>query len=64
VIPVRIGDPLKTSVRRHPGLRCRIRNRNSEYIPYPYCKGKLGETYVWFGQDPIKSITISTTPMG
>lgn len=61
---VRIGDQLESARRRHPGLRCGIRNRDSEYTPYPYCKGRVGDNYVWFGQDPIRSITVSATPLG
>lgn len=61
---VRLGDSLTSAVRRHPGLRCGIRNRASEYVPYPYCKGRLGDNYIWFGQDPIRSITVSATPLG
>lgn len=61
---IRIGDRLKSAAQRHPGFRCGIRNRNSEYTPYPYCKGRVGDIYVWFGQDPIRSITLSSTPLG
>jgi hypothetical protein len=61
---VRIGDRLESAERRYRGFHCGIRNRDSEYTPYPYCTGRVGETYVWFGQDPIRSITISSTPLG
>jgi hypothetical protein len=61
---VRIGDSLESAVRRHPRLRCGVRNRATEYVAYPYCKGRVGDNYVWFGQDPIRSITVSATPLG
>lgn len=61
---VAIGDPLNSARARYRGLRCDVRNRNSEYAPYPYCAGKVGDQYLWFGQDPIRSITISSTAQG
>jgi hypothetical protein len=61
---VRIGDDLESAAERHPGFRCGLRNRNTEYVPYPYCKGRVGDTYVWDGQAPIRSITLSSTPLG
>jgi hypothetical protein len=60
---IRIGDDLESVRERHPGFRCGVRNRNSEYAPYPFCEGRVGDTHVWFGQDPIRSITLSTTPL-
>ena len=56
---VQIGDSLESVASRHPSLRCGVRNQNSEYVSYPYCKGRIGRTHVWFGQDPVRSITIS-----
>lgn len=42
-----------------------MRNEGTEYRPYPYCLVRLGpDRYVWFGQDPIRSITVSSTPLG
>lgn len=61
---VRIGDSLKSATRHYRGLRCATRNRNSEYVPYRYCAGRVGKTYLWFGQNPIRSISVSATPLG
>lgn len=62
---VRYGDSLETARRRYPFLRCGIRNEDSEDIPYPYCKGRTARgVSVWFGQDPIRSISVARTFMG
>jgi hypothetical protein len=57
---LRIGDPLADVRRRYPGLNCGIRNKESEYPEYPYCAGKLGRgRYIWFGQDPVRSMSMA-----
>jgi hypothetical protein len=61
---VRVGDDLETVPREYSDFRCGVRNRTSEYPSYPYCLGRVGDTYVWFGQDPIRSITVASTPLG
>jgi hypothetical protein len=61
---VRLGDPLATARQRYPRISCGIRNENSEYPAYPYCCGRFGAHWIWFGQDPISSITISSTTLG
>lgn len=62
---VGIGDRLDAAASAYPNMRCDVRNRNSEYVPYPYCTAKLENgPYIWFGQDPIRSITLSSTPLG
>ena len=50
--------------KRFPGFRCGIRNQNTEYVEYPYCTGRVGGHFVWFGEDPIASVTISSTRLG
>ncbi len=61
---VGIGDRLDAVRSAYPHVRCDVRNRNSEYVPYPYCTTKLEDgPYIWFGQDPIRSITLSSTPL-
>jgi hypothetical protein len=61
---VAVGDDLEAASETYSGLRCGIRNRGTEYVEYPYCKGRLGKTYLWFGQDPIRSITVASTGLG
>ena len=58
---VGIGDPLERVSERYRALRCGIANEGSEYRTYPYCAGRLGRLFVSFGEDPIKSITVSST---
>ncbi|MDP8909748.1 MAG: hypothetical protein M3N47_11700 [Chloroflexota bacterium] len=61
---VAIGDRLDAARTAYPNMRCDVQNRNSEYVPYPYCTTKLKDgLYIWFGQDPIRSITLSSTPL-
>ena len=62
---VGLGDALDAARSAYPNMRCGVRNRNSEYTPYPYCTTKLVDgPYIWFGRDPIRSITLSSTPLG
>ena len=35
-----------------------MRNRRSEHPAYPYCRACVDGHWVWFGQDPIRSITL------
>jgi hypothetical protein len=62
---VRLGDRLTRARDAMPGLRCGRRNEGSEYVTYPYCTGRVGrDRYVWFGGDPVASITLATTALG
>jgi hypothetical protein len=62
---VRIGDALETAGEAYPELECGTVNENTEYVKYPACEGKLGlSRFIWFGGDPIKSITVSTHSFG
>lgn len=62
---VGIGERLDAAASAYPNMRCDVRNRNSEYVAYPYCTTKLEDgPYIWFGRDPIRSITLSSTPLG
>jgi hypothetical protein len=61
---IALGDPLSRAHRAYPGFRCGPPDRASDYPSYPYCAGKVGPgRYVWFGKDPIASITVSTEPL-
>jgi hypothetical protein len=61
---VAIGDSLARARERYPELECGVRNRNTEYVEYSYCSGRVGRHTIWFGEDPIESITIATVPLG
>lgn len=56
---VGIGDKLARA-RAAYELECGIANENTEYEPFPACVGRIAPgVYVWFGQDPIRNITIA-----
>jgi hypothetical protein len=58
-----IGDELE-SVRQSYAVECGTTEGGGEYREYPYCVGKLGEgRYVWFGDYPIRSVTVSATSL-
>jgi hypothetical protein len=61
---IAVGDALDAARTRYDDLRCAARNRDSEYASYPYCTGRVGDNYLWFGQDPIRSISVASTPLG
>jgi hypothetical protein len=62
---VQIGDPLERADVAYPKLRCGPVNKDTDYEEYPACTGKLGrDRFIWFGGDPIKSITMSTNDLG
>ena len=63
---VGIGDPLADAKAAYPGLECRPGQANDEHAPDPpHCTGKLADhRYIWFGNDPIRIIALSPTPMG
>ena len=61
---VGLGDPLDAAEAAYPNIRCDVQNRDGEYVPYPYGTTKLGDgPHIWFGQDPIRSITLLATPL-
>lgn len=61
---VRVGDRLEVARRLYPGLRC-AEATSGDSGRYPFCVGRLQpRRSLWFGQDPIGSITISTSRFG
>jgi hypothetical protein len=58
---VGIGDRLARAGSRYRELSCGLANEGSEYATFRYCAGRLGRLSLSFGEDPIRSITISTT---
>jgi len=62
---VGVGDSLATVRRAYPDLHCGTANEGTEYITFPYCGDRIApQRYVWFGEDPIRSISLSVTPLG
>jgi hypothetical protein len=56
---VAIGDPLERVTLAYPSLRCGDANES-----YPACTGRVAASrHLWFGGDPITTITLSTHRM-
>ena len=61
---LRIGDRLEDARSLYPGLRCG-EAPSGDVGRYPYCVGRLQpRRSLWFGQNPIASITVSSTRFG
>jgi hypothetical protein len=61
---VGVGDNLDVAKDKYPNLDCG-RGRVGDYRTFPYCGGRLGPgRWIWFGQDPIRSIVLTTTELG
>jgi hypothetical protein len=61
---VGVGDNLGVAEDEYPGLDCGIA-RPGKYRTFPYCGGRLGPgRWIWFGQDPIRSIVLTSTELG
>jgi hypothetical protein len=61
---VGVGDSLELAEDRYSGVDCGTA-RAGEYRTFPYCGGRLGPSrWIWFGQDPIRSIVVTTTELG
>jgi hypothetical protein len=57
-----VGESLEEISRQYP-LRCG-RTSGGEYREWPYCVGKFADRrFVWFGEDPVRSITVSETSL-
>jgi hypothetical protein len=64
VAGVGIGDNLALAEDRYEKLECGIA-RQGEYRTFPYCGGMLGSgRWIWFGEDPIRSIVLTKTELG
>jgi hypothetical protein len=61
---VGIGDNLDLAEDRYNDLECGIA-RSGRYRTFPYCGGMVSaRRWIWFGGDPIHSITVTTTELG
>jgi hypothetical protein len=61
---VAIGDPLESAKLAYPSFRCGDPNERSEHESYAACTGRVANSrHLWFGGDPITTITLSTHRM-
>jgi hypothetical protein len=61
---VGVGDNLGVAKDEYQALDCGIA-RADEYRTSPYCRGRFGSgRWIWFGEDPIRSIVLTTTELG
>jgi hypothetical protein len=60
---VGVGDNLGVVEDAYPSLDCGTA-RAAKYRTFPYCGGSLDGRWIWFGQDPIRSIVLTTTELG
>jgi hypothetical protein len=61
---VRVGSPLRRVREAYPSLRCGTANEGTEYVSFAYCTGRVAPGhYIWFGGDPVRSITVSVAPL-
>jgi hypothetical protein len=62
---VAIGSDLDAADERYEGLNCEEAEIGDFGESFPFCAGVLApERHIWFGQDPIRSMTITTTSFG
>jgi hypothetical protein len=59
---VSIGGPLDFARTTYPQLQCGQANEGGEGPVYPACSGRIGDGYVWIGDDPIRYIELGTAP--
>jgi hypothetical protein len=65
---VSVGRDLGAAEDAYPRLSCGEAHYGEALLgeppSYPYCGGKLrAGRWIWFGRDPIRSITVSTHPL-
>jgi hypothetical protein len=62
---VRVGDELEEARRAYPALRCWAAPSAGGHGTYPVCSGRLQRgRWLWFGEDPIRSISIASRRLG
>jgi hypothetical protein len=62
---VRVGDDLDEVRRAYPALRCWDAPSGGGHGSYPVCSGRLRpKRWVWFGEDPIRSISVASRRLG
>jgi hypothetical protein len=64
-VGVRVGDALEEARRAYPALRCWDAPAGGGQGTYPVCSGRLRPgRWLWFGEDPIRSISIASRRLG
>ena len=62
---VGVGDDLDAAREAYAGLRCWDAPAAGGHGSYPVCSGRLGaRRWLWFGEDPIKSISLASRRLG
>jgi hypothetical protein len=61
---VGVGSSLRDVAARYPTLDCGQAG-TGEFGYYPYCGERIAKhRWLWFGQNPVRSIMLSTEPLG
>jgi len=61
---VGVGDSLADVKKAYPKLRCGTANEGAEWPEVEYCQGPVARgRRVWFGGDPVQSVTVSKAPL-
>jgi hypothetical protein len=59
-----VGSTLAEVRRAYPHFRCDTANKNAEWSAVEYCTGRVARgRYLWFGNDPVGSVTVSEAPL-
>jgi hypothetical protein len=62
---VAVGDDLASVRAAYPALRCWDAPVAGGHGSYPVCSGRVeSRRWLWFGEDPIRSITIASVRLG
>jgi hypothetical protein len=61
---VGVGSTLDDVRAAYPAAECGTANEGTEYTPFDYCTLRVApRRYLWFGSDPVRSVTMSTEPL-
>jgi hypothetical protein len=61
---VGVGSDLDDVRAAYPAADCDTANEGTEYTPFDYCTLRVAPgRYLWFGNDPVRSLTMSREPL-
>jgi hypothetical protein len=61
---VGVGNDLDEVRAAYPDAECGTANEGTEYTQFDYCTLRVApRRYLWFGYDPVRSITMSREPL-
>jgi hypothetical protein len=60
---VHLGDSRASIQARHHDSQCGHVHDDLEHPGYKYCRARVGAHYLWFGEDPIRSVAIALCPV-